>query len=613
MAIKKLLGPFQSIHFKIPVLFLLMLIMTLQLISANFIRQLETQTIDNIESQLQLRYDFLKTGVAQIMSSNASEEKKESDIYQLLQDSGSQSNIEINVINREGYILGTNDQTKQNLVGTKTTDQQVQKAVALGKYSATQYIDNHSNERQMRIIGPVAGDESDTAGAMLLIDSNIEEQYDQVREITGIFFNSSLIALGITVVVSFLTSRGITRPISEMVDQTERISEGDYSGALRIYSDDEIGQLGKAINLLAVKIRDAQESSEAERQRLDSVLHHMSDGVIASDRRGRVLIINDAALDMLNAEETSVIGRDMLTVLNLKEKTTFRDLLTGNAQETVTIDNSILQCDFSVIQRETGFISGVVCVVSDITEQEKIETERRNFVSNVSHELRTPLTSLKSYTEALVDGAWKDEKIAPEFLQVIQTETQRMIRMINDLLNLSRMDQKRLELDKEFVNLNGLFNHILNRFDQILKDDQYKEHPFTLKREITQTDLWVELDQDKMTQVIDNLMNNAIKYSPDGGTITASLLETHDKIVIAIADQGMGIPRRAIPKLFTRFYRVDKARSRAMGGTGLGLAIAKEVVDLSGGRIWVESEENVGSTFYIELPYEPFDESEEFN
>lgn len=611
--LKRILRPFQSIHFKIPVLFILMLIMALQLISANFIRQLENQTIDNIESQLQLRYDFLKTGVAQIMNSNASKAKKESDIYQLLQDSGNQSNIEINVINRDGYILGTNDQTKQNLVGTKTTDQQVQKAVALGKYSATQYIDNHTNERQMRIIGPIAGDESDIAGTMLLIDSNIEDQYDQVREITGIFFNSSLIALAITVVVSFLTSRGLTRPISEMVDQTERISEGDYSSALRIYSDDEIGQLGKAINLLAIKIRDAQESTEAERQRLDSVLHHMTDGVIATDRRGRVLIINDAALDMLNAEETSVIGRDILTVLNLKDKTSFHALLTGNEQETVTIDNSILQCDFSIIQRETGFISGVVCVVADITEQEKIENERRNFVSNVSHELRTPLTSIKSYTEALVDGAWKDEKVAPEFLQVIQTEAQRMIRMINDLLNLSRMDQKRLELDKEFVNLNGLFNHILNRFDLILKDDQYKEHPFTLKREITQTELWIELDQDKFTQVIDNLMNNAIKYSPNGGEIKASLIETHDKIVISIQDQGMGIARRAIPKVFNRFYRVDKARSRAMGGTGLGLAIAKEVIDLSGGRIWVESEENVGSTFYIELPYEPFDESEEFN
>ncbi|WP_025729727.1 cell wall metabolism sensor histidine kinase WalK [Atopobacter phocae] len=609
---KKRLSIFKSIQFKIPILFILMLLLSLQLISANFIRQLESQTIDNFESQLELHYDFLKTNVAQVLSSAQTVEQKETAIYQLLQDASSRGNVEIRIVDRQGYIIGTNDQTKQSLVGTKATDIRLEKLTLKSRSDAIQYVDQETNERQMRIIGPAGVDENQNPLSYIVVDSNIEGQYRQVRNIAVIFFNSSLIAIILTIVIAVLISRGITRPITEMVEQTEKISEGNYSGSVHIYGEDEIGLLGRAINMLSVRIRDAQEASEAERQRLDSVLHHMSDGVIATDRRGKIVIVNEAALDLLNLNESDAFGQDILSVLRLPKKTTFRSLFTKQDQQIISYDSSILKCDFSVIQRETGFISGIVCVLSDITEQQKIEAERRNFVSNVSHELRTPLTSIRSYTEALSDGAWKDEEVAPEFLDVIQTEANRMIRMITDLLNLSRMDQKRMHLEKELTNMNDLFNHVLNRFDHILKQDEYKEKNYQIEREVTPTDIWVEIDQDKMTQVLDNIMNNAIKYSPNGGKITAHLEASNDRILIFIKDEGMGIPRRALPKIFNRFYRVDKARSRQMGGTGLGLAISKEVIEMSGGKIWVESVENRGSIFYIELPYEPFSVSEEF-
>jgi two-component system sensor histidine kinase VicK len=249
-------------------------------------------------------------------------------------------------------------------------------------------------------------------------------------------------------------------------------------------------------------------------------------------------------------------------------------------------------------------------VLHDVTEQQKIDQDRKRFVSNVSHELRTPLTSMKSYIEALVDGAWKDPNVAPNFLKVTQEETDRMMRMINDLLNLSRMDLGTARLDKEYVNLNELFNHILDRFDMILKNGEKSEKNYTIKRDFTRRDIWVEVDTDKIQQVLDNIMNNAIKYSPDGGVITCRLVETHNHVIMSITDQGLGIPKEAISHVFDRFYRVDKARSRAQGGTGLGLAISKEVVQMHGGRIWVESREGEGSTFYISLPYEPFEEGD---
>ena len=314
-------------------------------------------------------------------------------------------------------------------------------------------------------------------------------------------------------------------------------------------------------------------------------------------------------------------------MLNIEKDYTLRDLLEN--QKELLLDFSqqlnhelILRVDFSLIQRETGFISGLVAVLHDVTEQQKDERERREFVSNVSHELRTPLTSMRSYIEALSDGAWQDPEIAPQFLKVTQDETDRMIRMINDLLSLSRMDSGTSKIELEYVNLNEFFNYILDRFDMMLKTDNEQagkdnnqslpahatHKQYSIRREITKRDLWVEIDQDKFMQVIDNIMNNAIKYSPDGGVISARLLETHNHVILSISDQGLGIPRQDINKVFDRFYRVDKARSRQQGGTGLGLAISKEVIEVLGGRIWVDSQEGKGSTFYISLPYQPLDE-----
>ncbi|WP_373711991.1 ATP-binding protein, partial [Jeotgalibaca porci] len=410
--------------------------------------------------------------------------------------------------------------------------------------------------------------------------------------------------------------QGISKPIAEMRTKTLAIAQGDYSGRIRIYGNDELGQLADTINDLSTKVKEAQETTESERQRLDSVLKHMSDGVIATDRRGKIIIVNNRAVDLLGLDREEVVGKSIMKVLDLSKEFTFRQLLETNEDLILHVDegegkaDSILQGEFSVIQRDTGFISGVVCVLTDITEQEKVEQERRNFVSNVSHELRTPLTSVKSYTESLQDGAWKDPDIAPQFLQVISTETERMIRMITDLLNLSRMDQGKLQLEREYVSMNDLFSHILDRFDMVLQSEAYRNKNYKIQRDLTQRTLWVDIDQDKVTQVIDNIMNNALKYSPDGGTITCRLMETHNSVVLSITDEGMGIPRKDLQHIFERFYRVDKARARSMGGTGLGLAISREVLMLHGGRIWATSVENKGSTFFISLPYESFEEEE---
>ena len=474
-----------------------------------------------------------------------------------------------------------------------------------------EYFDSNENIRIKKFVVPIFS--SENAGLLLgvlCVTVNIETVYNQVQNIGLIFITSSVIALVFSILLAFLVSKGITRPIQAMTDQIEKIADGNYNDQVKIYSKDEMGILARSINYLSVRVKEAQETTEAERQRLDSVLKHMTDGVIATDRRSRVMITNNRALDFIGKTEEEVIGHSIMEVLNLRDKYTFRELLNMDHDILIPFVNedgqeSIIKGEISVIQRESRYVSGLIWVLTDVTEREKIERDRRQFVSNVSHELRTPLTSVRSYSEALSDGALEDPKLAREFLDVIQRETDRMIRMISDLLSLSRMDSNRQEMNLELIDLSRLVDHILDRFDMMLSSEEYANKDYKILRELSDKPIWVEADQDRLTQIIDNILNNAIKYSPDGGNITVRLMTTHNEALLSIQDQGLGIPQKAIPHIFERFYRVDKARSREQGGTGLGLAIAKEVVERLNGRIWVNSIENKGSSFYISLPYDP--------
>ena len=554
--------------------------------------------------------------IKQLTSTNTTKANKS--INTILEDINNENISTIQVIDSKGTIRGESDVNGRSVVGQKTTNTNIKRVLYSGRTFTTMTYDKSSNRRSYVSITPlfsVSGNTNTVVGAVYL-RANLESVYDSVNSVTLIFATASLIATAIGMALAITVSSAITRPIAEMKKQTMQIADGDYSGKVHVYGTDELGQLAQAVNNLSVRVEEAQESSDSERRRLDSVLSHMSDGVIATDRRGNISIINDMACEYLDVESKDVIGTSILDVLKIREMQTMRELIEN--QDGIIVDMSdaghdqILNAYFSTIQRETGFISGLVCVLHDVTEQQKIDRERRQFVSNVSHELRTPLTSMRSYIEALNDGAWKDPEVAPSFLKVTQDETDRMIRMINDLLSLSRMDSGTVKLDFELVNLNELFNYILNRFDMMLKKDnndtrETKSKNYTIKRDFTKRDLWVEIDTDKFIQVVDNIMNNAIKYSPDGGVITCRLLETHNHVILSITDQGLGIPRKDLGHIFDRFFRVDKARSRAQGGTGLGLAISKEVIEMHHGKIWVDSIEGKGSTFYISLPYEEYE------
>ena len=417
-----------------------------------------------------------------------------------------------------------------------------------------------------------------------------------------------LILLGFILVVTLLLleNRRDNIRLKQINQKVKDLIAGDYSQVLDMQGSSEITNITNNLNDLSEVIRLTQENLEQESKRLNSILSYMTDGVLATNRRGKITMINDMAKKQLGVQKEEVLNKSILELLKIEDDYELRDLITQVPELMIDSQDSngeylSLRVRFALVRRESGFISGLVAVLHDTTEQEKEERERRLFVSNVSHELRTPLTSVKSYLEALDEGALS-EPVAPDFIKVSLDETNRMMRMVTDLLHLSRIDNATSHLDVELINFTAFITFILNRFDQIRGQDEEKK--YELVRDYPITSVWIEIDTDKMTQVIDNILNNAIKYSPDGGKITVTMKTTDDQMILSISDQGLGIPKQDLPRIFDRFYRVDRARSRAQGGTGLGLSIAKEIIKQHKGFIWAKSEYSKGSTFTIVLPYD---------
>lgn len=432
---------------------------------------------------------------------------------------------------------------------------------------------------------------------------------DNIRQfIVSKDFVFVLLILGFILVITLLSleNRRDNVRIRQLNQKVKDLIAGNYSEILDVQGGPEITDITNSINDLSEVIRLTHENLEQETKRLSSILSYMTDGVLATNRRGQIIMINDMATKQLGVKESEARKMNILKLLDIEDEYDLRDLITK--VPVLTIDSQdengeflSLRVRFALIRRESGFISGLVAVLHDTTEQEKEERERRLFVSNVSHELRTPLTSVKSYLEALDEGALS-EPVAPDFIKVSLDETNRMMRMVSDLLSLSRIDNATSHLDIELTNFTAFITFILNRFDKIRSQNADKK--YEIIRDYPINSIWVEIDTDKMTQVIDNIINNAIKYSPDGGKITVSMKTTETQMILSISDEGLGIPKKDLPKIFDRFYRVDKARSRAQGGSGLGLAIAKEIIKQHHGFIWAKSEYGKGSTFTIVLPYD---------
>jgi len=415
-----------------------------------------------------------------------------------------------------------------------------------------------------------------------------------------------LIVAFIATLISLLISRRISRPITELRLGAERFANGDLTEKLRIHDENEIGELAETMNAMALQLHDRIDTVMRQSNEQQAVLSSMVEAVMAVDTRECLISINDAAAELFDVARDSVEGRILHEIVrNIDLQRFVADVLeTRERQESDLIYHSqslgkrYLQAHGSILRDSTGQGIGAVIVLNDLTHIKNLENIRRDFVANVSHEIRTPVTSIKGFVETLIEGAIDDPKHARRFLDIILRQADRLNAIIDDLLLLSRIEQ---ESDRS--ELNTSLETIASIIRGAIEICEVKAAAKHITLSVNGDDaLQVELNPALFEQVLINLIDNAIKYSNDGDTVEISYEQKNDEFKISITDQGPGIARKHIPRLFERFYRVDKARSRSLGGTGLGLAIVKHIVAAHGGRIEVESELNQGSTFSVYIP-----------
>mgnify|MGYP001167213837 FL=1 len=424
---------------------------------------------------------------------------------------------------------------------------------------------------------------------------NASSMQESLAQTTRTIIVAVFLALILAVLMAYVFAKTLTGPIHQLTVKAKILAEGDLKQTVEVYSEDEIGQLAESFNYMASELNKTVGEAFREKNKLEAILHNMTDGVISFDKSGNITHANTVAAEMLEVDKLD-FNLDMFTrKYDLELDDQGRDIEDGMAvqlQYTFPVGEKFINASFSPYFNETEEIEGIVVVLQDITKQKKLDNMRKEFVANVSHEMRTPLTTIKSYTETLMYGALEEKDMAMDFLNIINTEADRMSFLVRDLLQLSRFDNKQVQFKFTKVYINELISENVR---------QNKIHAENKKQNLI-LELWpddddyVVADRDRINQVINNITTNAIKYSPEGATIRIYVTEDKSYYKINVSDTGMGISKEDLPRIFERFYRVDKARSRAMGGTGLGLAIAKEIMEGHDGKLTAESEYGKGTT-----------------
>ena len=445
---------------------------------------------------------------------------------------------------------------------------------------------------------PVGGAEGETT-YIIYTRLDASDMQTSLNETTKTIIMAVAMALFLAAIMGYVFAQTLTGPILALTKGAKSLAEGDMSQSLKVRSTDEIGQLTSSFNYMAEELAKNMSEISREKNRLEILLHNMSDGVISFDKDGNLMLANAAAANMLDVEKMEMSFTDFIREYDINSGV-YLDM--GNEPSkkvTFPVGKQFITAYFSPYYDKKGEIEGLVVVLQDITEQKKLDDMRKEFVANVSHELRTPLTTVKSYTETLLDGAMEEEELAKEFLTIINSEADRMAFLVRDLLQLTRFDNKQVRLDMTEIEMNDFLSMTV-RQNKIHAEAKHQELSFEPYPHM----VVVHGDRDRVGQVVNNIVTNAIKYSLEQATIRIFITEDDQYFKLNVKDTGMGISREDLPRIFERFYRVDKARSRAMGGTGLGLAIAKEIMETHGGKLTAESEYGKGTTMTMWFPKE---------
>mgnify|MGYP000903905229 CR=1 FL=1 len=598
---------FRSIQWRLVSIFILITIFLITPIGLFLNRKVETQNYDNFKSAIERGFDnwliksdssledmlsylsvndgrnaIIEFSILDAYKSYSIIDKKDisikysSDRYYNANGNSNNDKLFLNeIIVSENFINVLND----NLIGDKSK---------LVNISGRKYFDY---AREVKLSD---GD------FILYFRYDSEAWKETINGFNRIILSSLFFSVVISLFLGYLLSRTITSPIIRIMHRAQRLAAGEFGHMLEVKSDDEIGQLTKAFNYMAKNLKDTLTEISSQKNKIETIFNYMTDGVIAFNLKGEAIHINPVSLKMLDIREFNFTFNEFVEKFRLELK--LEDILyletLASREESITTECKTLKVYFALFTDENKKPEGIIAVMHDITDQEKLENMRKEFVANVSHELRTPLTSIKSYTETLLDGDIDDRETAIKFLEVINSESDRMTRLVKDLLQLSRLDNKQMKWNMNEISFVELVKSLVSKMQLEAKSKGHILECYVIG-DIPK----VKGDKDRLEQVILNILNNAIKYTPEGGKVSVYIGKTYNEIYTKVVDNGVGIPEEDLPRIFERFYRVDKARSREMGGTGLGLSIAREIIEAHGGIINISSQYGNGTEVLLKLPY----------
>ena len=590
---------FKSIRWRFILIYFLLVFLAMSIVGIYIVNQLEdiqlNMNIKNMEARIRsiiASYESLNSGswddnIEEIKKSiNSVQVGYNENIYVILNDDN--MTIIAGSVEESIGVSAFNNNKIDNYILTKSMDGASHHTAPLDRFEDTE------NQRFFYHMSFPVQTDGNISGYIYLIN-NIDYIYDTVDESKQIMTQATIIALTVTIFLGLILSTSITGPIKELTVKAKQMSLGDFDQKVNVKSDDEIGQLGNMFNYLIEQLKRSISNLQQEKSKMETTLTYMEDGVLTVDSSGSIIHANPVAENILTLKKNEKFHD---AIIRLKNSISMEYIKSKGYHGTDLVEKNgeTYNLDYAPFMNSRNEIGGVILVFKNITEQHRIDKLQKEFVANVSHELKTPITTIKSYTETLLDGALEEKQIAEEFLNVINSESDRMSRLVSDLLRLSRMDYEQTNWNKEKINLNDMVNLIVKKLQIQIKNKNINMH---LK---ISDGLSIMFDRDGFEQILLNIAGNAVKYTQDGGNVWIDANKSNNNIVVKIKDDVQGIPKEDQARIFERFYRVDKARARGLGGTGLGLSIAKQIAEAHNSSITVNSEIDEGTEMIITIP-----------
>ncbi|MBK5245815.1 MAG: HAMP domain-containing protein [Peptostreptococcaceae bacterium] len=595
----KVKGTLNSIRGKIVLIYCLLVFIATTIIGVFIMSQLEAYYINSTKDNLS---KAVQEGSLLISLNSYEDIDKHKEEIQESIDAWSKSlQQEIFVVNESFMIIAASNETKGKSAIDILDQGLILQGLGGGSTEKTGYINSQTARiPTISMVFPVGGNKD--ARGVLYLRADLTSVYNTINQSKEIFLKAMIIALAITAALGFFIAKSITEPINNVTKLAKKMADGDFSQEVSIKSNDEIGRLAEMFNILRLKLNETLTEISNEKSKLETILKYMADGLIAVDLSGHIVHANPSAMAMLKVSKQEIEERnydDIIKEINprLTIKETIEKCKLAPVEENFEFGGSNYAVRYDHFRDENGSDVGIIMILQDITQRQKVEKMQMDFVANVSHELKTPLTTIKSYTETLIDGAVEDPETEKSFLEIINMEADRMNRLVKDLLQLSRLDHQQEKLVKKNCDLTKLLLNAVKKVE--LTANGKKQHLNCLFD--SEKRILIIGDKDSIEQVLLNVLSNSIKYTQVGGRIDIDAIIHDKKVAITVADNGIGIPKAELSRVFERFFRVDKARSRAMGGTGLGLAISKQIVEEHDGVIKLESKEGIGTTVFITL------------